>query len=353
MTRNRLASAVVIVILSSGSRHPASAQTSRSAKVSKVAQQLAEKCGFSGSLLVTEAETVVVDTAFGFADLKSRVTNTPNSQFLIGSLTKPFTASLVLLLQQDVKIRLKDPVGKYLPDSPDAWRSIAIANLLDHTSGIPDFTDNAGFFAWAVAPHSHREVIHLFRRKPLKFRPGTRFDYINSNYALLGAVIEEVTKQPYERELRSRILGPLQMHDSGVDADGLALPKRALGYRRSQGVLVQARSESMSIPWAAGGMYSTTHDLLKWVQGLFNGQLLSDGSLQLMTTPRKGSYGLGMGVGFKKGRRAIWHDGGIEGFNSYLVYLLDRQIAVAALANQDGDSAETLASRLLDSMLAN
>ncbi len=193
----------------------------------------------------------------------------------------------------------------------------------------------------------------MFRDKPLKFRPGTRFDYSNSNYALLGAVIEEVAKQPYELELRRRILDPLQMHDSGSDADGLTLPRRAQGYRRRDGVLVKARSESMSIPWAAGGMYSTTHDLLKWLRGLFQGRLLSAESLQVMTTPRRGTYGLGIAVAFKHGTRAIWHDGGIEGFNSYLTYLPNRQIAIIVLANQDGDSADQLASELVDLVLAN
>ena len=133
MTRScsRREFAILVALLGSGLPPPALAQTSRSAKVSKAAQQLAKQSGFSGSLLVMEAETVVVDTAFGFADFNSRVMNTPNSQFRIGSVTKPFTASLVLLLQQDGKIRLKDPVGKYLPDSPDAWRSGSVAAWFD------------------------------------------------------------------------------------------------------------------------------------------------------------------------------------------------------------------------------
>lgn len=345
--------AVLIAILGSGSFQASLAQSNRTVIISKAARRIAEKNEFIGSLLVAEADTVLVDASFGFADLNSHVTNTPDSQFRIGSLTKPFTASLVLLLQQDGKIQLEDHVSKYLPYSPPAWRSITISNLLAHTSGIPDFTDDAGFVTWAVTPHSHREEIDLFRGKPLKFRPGTRFDYSNSNYILLGAVIEGVTKQHYERELRSRILDPLQMYDSGLDADGLTLPRRVLGYRLSHGVLVQARSESMSIPWAAGGMYTTTHDLLKSVRALFKGELLSAASLQAMTTARKGAYGLGIGVGFKHGTRAVWHDGGIEGFNSYLTYLPERQIAVIVLANQDGDSADRLASQLLDLALTN
>ncbi len=147
------------------------------------------------------------------------------------------------------------------------------------------------------------------------------------------------------------IVANQQMNDSGSDADGLTLPKRAEGYRQRDGVSVKARSESMSIPWAAGGMYSTTHDLLKWLRGLFQGKLLSAASLHAMTTPRKGAYGLGMGAGLKHGLRAIWHDGGIEGFNCYLPYLPDRKIAIIVLANQDGDSAEKLASELVDLVL--
>lgn len=342
---------VAIAVLGSVLAIAGSAQTNRIAELGTAAQRLAEKNHFQGSLLIAEGNTTLVDTSSGYAERASHRFNTPDSQFRIGSLTKQFTACLVLLLQEDGRVRLNDRIGKYLPEAPAAWTAISIKNLLEQTSGIPDFTDDPRFNGWAATSHSHREEIDFLRNKPLRFRPGARFDYSNSNYILLGAVIEQATKQPYERELRRRILDPLQMSDSGIDADRLTLPRRAFGYQLLSGGLVLARSESMSIPWAAGGMYSTTHDLLKWLRNLFQGKLLSQPSLRAMTTPGKGGYGLGVCVGSKDGSRAIWHDGGIEGFNSYMVYLPDRRIAIIALANDDGDSSDSLSAQLLHLVL--
>ncbi len=225
----RTAVAVLIFVVWCGSSYPASAQTNRIAKFDKAAQRAAETQGFVGSFLVAEGDTILANTSLGFADLNSRTGNTPNSKFRIGSLTKQFTAALVLLLQQEGKLRLDDQLCKYLPEVPFSWRSITIENLLDHTSGIPDFTDDARFGAWAATSHSHEEEIELISKNGLMFRPGIRFDYSNSNYILLGAVIEEATKHSYASELKRRILDPLQMYDSGLDADGLTLRHRHLG----------------------------------------------------------------------------------------------------------------------------
>jgi CubicO group peptidase (beta-lactamase class C family) len=272
-------------------------------------------------------------------------------KFRLGSLTKQFTATLVLLLQQDGKLKIEDPVSKYLPNSPKAWEKITLANLLGHTSGIPSFTSMKEFGVWRMSPHTTEEELALFRDKPLDFEPGSKFDYSNSNFEVLGAVIEKVSGKKYGDLLRERIFEPLGMKDSGLDSDELILPKRAQGYMPGPGGLVLARSESMTVPWAAGSIYSTTGDLLKWEHGLFGGKVLSADSLKAMTTPGKGDYGLGVSIANKDGAKVVSHGGGIEGFNTHLAYAPDRRIAIVVLGNVNGGGPGSMGDQLLDVVL--
>jgi CubicO group peptidase (beta-lactamase class C family) len=202
-----------------------------------------------------------------------------------------------------------------------------------------------------MSPHTPEEELALFRDKPLDFEPGSQFSYSNSNFEVLGVVIEKVSGKKYGDLLRERIFAPLGMKDSGLDTDELILPKRAQGYMPGPGGIVLARSESMTVPWAAGSIYSTTGDLLKWEQGLFGGKVLSADSLKAMTTPGKGNYGLGVGVDKKDGLDVVQHGGGIEGFNTHLLYVPDRRIAVVALSNVNGVAPGMMAGQLLDVVL--
>lgn len=200
----------------------------------------------------------------------------------------------------------------------------------------------------AHEPHTSEEELALFRDKPLDFEPGSKFAYSNSNYEVLGAVIEKVSGKKYGELLRERIFDPLGMKNSGLDTDELILPKRAQGYMPGPEGLVLARSESMTVPWAAGSIYSTTGDLLKWEQGLFGGKVLSADSLKAMTTPGKGNYGLGVMVADEDGLKVVRHGGGIEGFNTHLIYVPDRKITVVALSNVNGMAPDQMSSQLLD-----
>jgi CubicO group peptidase (beta-lactamase class C family) len=290
-----------------------------------------------GTVLVAEGDHTLLEKGYGMADLERKIPDAPDTQFRVGSVTKQFTATLILLLQQDGKLQIADPVSKYLPDSPRSWEKITLANLLGHRSGIPNFTSDEAFPTWKMSPHTPEEIITFFRNKPLEFKPGSKFEYSNSNYEVLGAVIEKVSGRKYGELLHERIFEPLGMKDSGLDADSLVLTSRAQGYReRNGGGLVPARSESMTIPWAAGSIYSTTGDLLRWERGLFGGKILNAASLQAMTTAGKGDYGLGVQVTWQHGVEVVCHDGGIEGFNAYLGYVPGRQITVVVLSNVNG-----------------
>ena len=318
------------------------------ARLDAVAQSYTANHAFMGAVLVAQGDHVLLDKGYGMADLEWNIPNTPEVEFRLGSLTKQFTAALVLLLQQDGKLRIEDPVSKYLPDTPPAWAKITLANLLGHTSGIPNFTSDKAFPVWSMSEHTPAELVAFVRDKALDFEPGSRFAYSNSNYEVLGNVIEAVSGRSYGDLLRERLFQPLGMNGTGLDSDELILPKRAQGYRPGEGGVVHARSESMTVPWAAGALYSTTGDLLRWEQGLFGGKVLDAGSLQAMTTPGKGDYGLGVEVTRKDGMEVVAHDGGIEGFNTQLTGVPERQITVAVLSNVNGDAPEAMSGQLLD-----
>ncbi len=323
----------------------------RRARLEAIVTSYTPKNSFMGAVLVVEGDRVLLDKGYGQADLEWNIPNTPDTKFRLGSLTKQFTATLVLLLQQDGKLNIADPVGKYLPNTPKTWEKITLAELLGHTSGIPNFTNDKDFGTWRMNPHSPDEELAFFKDKPLEFEPGSKFSYSNSNFEVLGMVIEKVGGQTYGEQLQSRIFGPLGMKDSGLDTDERILPKRAQGYAPSPAGLVHARSESMTIPWAAGSLYSTTGDLLRWEHGLFGGTVLNAASLKAMTTPGKGDYGLGVEVHNHDGVQTVEHGGGIEGFNTYLLYVPERRIAVVALSNVNGAAPDEMAAKLLDVVL--
>ena len=304
-----------------------------------------------GTVLVAQGDDRLLDKGYGQAVLEWNIPNAPEVRFRLGSLTKQFTATLILLLQQDGKLNIDDPVSKYLPDTPKSWEKITLAELLGHTSGIPNFTDNKDFLAWRMNPHTHAEEIAFFRDKPLDFEPGSTFAYSNSNYEVLGTVIEKVSGKQYGDLLEERIFGPLGMKDTGLDADELVLPRRAEGYEPGGKGLVYARSESMTVPWAAGSLYSTTGDLLRWEQGLFGLKLLNAASLKRMTTPGKGDYGLGVFVHSEDGVTVVDHGGGIEGFTTELRYAPERKVAIVVLSNVNGTAPGGMAGKLLGVML--
>ncbi len=303
---------------------------------------------FMGAVLVVKGNRVLIDRGFGLADVEWKISNSPDSVFRLASLTKQFTATLVLQLQQDGKLHLDDPISKYLSNTPKSWEMITLARLLGHTSGIPDLTGEPDFDSWAQSPHTPVEIISFFRDRPLRFRPGSKFEYSNSNFEILGAIIEQVSGKRYGDLLRERIFNPLNMKDSGLDSDELIVSHRAQGYAYKDGHLIHARSISMTVPWAAGSMYSTTADLLRWEHGLFEGSLLSQESLKLMTTPGLGNYGLGVGIYDLDGMKVVTHGGGIEGFNTRLAYMPDQKLAVIVLSNINSDSPENMWGQLLE-----
>ncbi len=164
-------------------------------RLNEVVRAYADTDAFMGSVLVIQEETVLLDQGYGSANLEWDIPNDPHVKFRIGSLTKQFTAALVLQLQEKKQLKIDDPLSKYLSSAPQAWSKITIAELLGHTSGIPNFITDSSYRTWSMSPHSVAEELAFFRNKPLNFEPGTKFEYSNSNYIVLGAIIEKVAGQ--------------------------------------------------------------------------------------------------------------------------------------------------------------
>jgi len=295
---------------------------------------------FMGSVLVAQDGKVLLDKGYGFANLEWDVPNTPTTKFRLGSITKQFTAASILLLEEQGKIKVEDPVKKYMPDAPAAWDKITIFHVLTHTSGIPSFTSFPDFESREAQAMTPEKLVEWFRDKPLEFEPGTKLNYSNSGYILLGYLIEKISGQSYSEFVQQNIFTPLGMKDSGYDSNSAIIAHRAAGYTPGKSGAVNAGFVDMSIPFSAGALYSTTEDLLRWEQGLFGGKVLRPESLAKMTTPFKQDYAFGLGVSTQNGHKMIAHDGGIQGFNTALAYYPDDKLVVAVLANVNGPAGQ-------------
>ncbi|MBO0938542.1 serine hydrolase [Fibrella sp. HMF5335] len=318
------------------------AQT-KAAKIDALVRQYVDNKQFNGTVLVAEKGQVIVKKGYGMANMEWNIANTPDTKFRLGSITKQFTAMLIMQLVEQGKLKLNEPITTYLPNYPKATGSkITLHHLLTHTSGLPNYTNFPTFFETVSRePFTPTEFLKKFQDMPLEFEPGSKFSYSNSGYFLLGVVVEKVTGKSYAQVLQEGILSPLQMRDTGYDLFAPIMPKRAAGYEKAGGGYVNAPYLDMSIPYAAGSLYSTVEDLYKWDQALYTDKLLSAVGKATMFTPFKDEYAYGWGVGNTKvGERKdslllISHGGGINGFNT-LITRAPRDKQLIVLLNNTG-----------------
>ena len=185
---------------------------------------------FMGTVLVAQDGKVLLDKGYGFANLEWDIPNTPTTKFRLGSITKQFTAASILLLEERGKLKVEDPVKKYMPDAPAAWDKITIFHVLTHTSGIPSFTGFPDYESREAQAMTPEKLVEWFRDKPLEFEPGTKWNYSNSGYVLLGYLIEKISGQSYSDFVQQNIFTPLGMKDSGYDSNSAIIIHRAAGY---------------------------------------------------------------------------------------------------------------------------
>lgn len=335
----------IALILASACLAQDKPQTEMVPRMEQIVQSYVPK-QFMGSVLVAENGKILLDKGYGFANLEWQVPNTPTTKFRLGSITKQFTAASILLLEERGKLKVEDPVKKYMPDTPAAWDKVTIFHLLTHTSGIPSFTSFPDYESKQTQTMTPQQLVDWFRDKPLEFEPGTKWNYSNSGYVLLGYLIEKISGQSYADFVQQNIFTPLGMKDSGYDSNSALIEHRAAGYSPGKDGPQNAGFVNMTVPLSAGGLYSTTEDLLRWEEGLFGGKVLKPESLAKMTTPFKEDYAFGLGVSTRNGHKMIAHNGGIQGFNTSLIYYPEDKLVVAVLANLNGPFADQLAAEL-------
>jgi CubicO group peptidase (beta-lactamase class C family) len=289
--------------------------------------------GFSGSVLVTKDGKDLFRKGYGLANAEHRIPNAPETKFRLGSITKQFTAMAILILQERGKLKVDDTIGKHLDDAPKAWEGVTIHHLLTHTSGIHSYTSDPEYMKKMAYHETVKSMIARFKDKPLDFKPGEKFEYSNSGYFLLGAIIEKTSGETYEKFLKHAIFEPLGMKDTGYDHFATVIPRRASGYSRKSDGLENSEYLDMAQPYAAGSLYSTVDDLARWDRALNEGKLISKASYEKMYTPAKNDYAYGWVVKTRSGRKEIGHGGGINGFATQISRYPDRKACVVVLCN--------------------
>lgn len=304
------------------------------------------------SLAVVHKGEVVKLAAYGKANVELDVAATPRTMFQIQSVTKPFTATAVLMLVEEGKLSLDDPVGKHLEGTPEAWKGVTLRHLLGHTSGIKDFINEPT--ASLRLDVTEQEVLEATAPRDMNFQPGEKYAYSNTNYHLLAMVIRKVTGKSYGEFLKGRVFEPLGMSDTRVNDLSAVIPHRANGYRWRGGSLHNGDYVADSIlSYGGGGIVSTAADLAKFAAALRTEKLLKKASLEEAWTGLKlndgstSSYGLGWGLAAADGRRTVNHSGShMTGFTSYLAYHRDDDLAVVVLTNAGHGNPGRIARRV-------
>lgn len=304
---------------------------------------------FNGSVLIANKGKVLYKKGVGMANMEWDMPNQADTKHRLGSVTKQFTAMLILQLVAENKLALNEPISTYLTNyNKDIADKITIHHLLTHTSGIPNYTAAQGFMQnESRNPYTPEEFVKKFEDSALEFTPGEKFSYSNSGYFLLGVLIEKITGKTYEQVIEDHIFTPLKMSNSGYDHHRDILKNRATGYEKSGSTFVNAKYLDMSIPYAAGSLYSTVEDLYTWDQALYTDQLLPQKYMDLYFKPYIPAFGnYKYAYGWAVGKDAIGnttdsievitHDGGINGFNTSISRSISDQFLVVLLNNTGG-----------------
>ena len=304
-----------------------------------VKQQMEEQRIPGLSLAVTVDNELIFTKGYGFSNVELQFPALAESVYEVASITKQFTAMGILLLARDGRLRLDDPVGKYLPGTPAAWEKITLRHLLTHTGGIPDY-DDAGHPLDPHHDYTDDELVKLAAALPLKFPPGARWSYSNTAYVLLGIIIHRISGEAYNDFLRERIFSPLHMGSTRVLSDTDLLPYRASGYQLDEGRLKNQDWMSPSVcNTGDGGLVSSVVDLAKWDGAIQSGALVPPATWKEIFTPvtlnsgKTFPYGFGWFVREQNGAPYYEHSGHLQGFASHILRFPKARVSVVVLAN--------------------
>jgi CubicO group peptidase (beta-lactamase class C family)/uncharacterized protein YneR len=321
-------------------------------KIDAMASEAYPENGPGVSILVAKDGKVMYQKAFGNASLELNVPMTTGNVFEIGSITKQFTAVAILMLEEQSKLKLSDDLTKYIPDYPTNGKTITIHNLLNHTSGIKSYTDMPSFQKLAAQDMTPKELIDVFKNEPMDFNPGEEFKYNNSGYILLGYIIEVVSEISYEDFIEKNIFEKIGMTNSYYGSNSQIINNRADGYQEGSNGYENANYLSMTLPYAAGSLMSTTSDLLKWQIALNTNTLINNTSYERAihgSTLNNGehiTYGYGLSEEEISGSTAIQHGGGIFGYTTMGIYFPEEKVFVSALSNCNCKNVSGLATKI-------
>lgn len=305
------------------------------------------------SIIVVRDGTVVLRKGYGMADVAKGIPMSGAEQHRIGSVTKQFTSTAILMLIDEGKLALSDPITKYLPDYPVKGKMITIEHLLTHTAGVANFTSKKDFSSTMAKEMSVAAMIDTFKDDPLGFEPGSAHAYSNSGYFLLGAIIEKTSGMRYADFVRQRIFVPLDMRNTAVEGHATGDAPRAVPHTTTPAGYGPAKMISMTQPFAAGAIVSTLDDLAKWNEAVSSGKLLRAPTWKQAFTPHKlpdgkdTGYGYGWRIDTMHGSPRISHGGGVPGHSAFVMHMPNEKLFIAVLANSDKHpfSTQTIANR--------
>ncbi|MFP3835068.1 serine hydrolase domain-containing protein [Chryseobacterium sp. SIMBA_028] len=341
MTIKKLITGIALLLIFGGTINAQIITASYEKKIdSLIHREFGNKNEPGGVFLIAQKGKNIYRKAFGKANLELDVTMTPDNIFQIGSMTKQFTATATLILEQQGKLNVNDPVSKYIKDYPNGDK-ITIHHLLTHTSGIKDFTKMKTLSSIAQKEMKPEAMINFFKNEPADFSPGEKFDYNNSGYVVLGYIIELVSGETYEDFIKKNIFEKAGMINSYYATDRRIIPKRAYGYHQKEYGFVNKTVISFSVPFSSGSLMSTVDDMLKWQQALHQNILLNSKETQKafqkykLNNGEEFSYGYGWHLKDINGTPDREHGGSIFGFKSMGVYIPSEDIYVIGLSNCD------------------
>jgi CubicO group peptidase (beta-lactamase class C family) len=316
---------------------------------------LVETRQFRGVVDVRRGDEVLLCQGFGQQNVARDVPNGADTRFRIASVTKQFTALAVLVLHEEGKLRVSDPVCTHVPDCPAAWQSITIEQLLTHTAGLWDYNqlteaETARYFAEYGDTPTPDQLVQVFVDRPLEFAPGSSWQYSNCGYDLLGLVVERLSGQTYGEFLHDRILDPLGMSDTAYQPEQRTSDHDAVGY---QDWTTQAERVPDAVHYASGGMYSTADDLVRWNQFLLTGNpaVVGQDTLAELLKPRVDAapgerYGYGIETRGTGETATHGHGGSVTGFKTYILVQPATRLSVIVLSNLETAEPETIARNL-------
>jgi CubicO group peptidase (beta-lactamase class C family) len=310
------------------------------------------------ALLVSHNGRIVQAEGFGLANVELQVPVKPETIFQSGSVGKQFTATAVMMLVEEGKVHLDDPLTKYFPDAPSIWNDVTVRELLSHTAGFGDYPDKFDFRKdW-----TEEELLKVVEAIPLAYPPGTKWEYSNLGYLTLGILIHRVTGEFYGDFLQQRIFQPLGMTTTRIISEADIIQNRAAGYRLVKGELKNQEWVAPTVNTTAdGSLYFSILDLAKWDAALYTDKLLKRSSLDQMWTPaklkdgqpNKDGYGFAWFIGDRHGHRLISHEGAWQGFKSVIARYVNDQLTVVVLANLAEAQPAEIAEHVADMYLAN